>query len=295
MSVVDRLVRDGPPAVPRQVVSWEGAASHLRPDTVATEEPLEIRLAGYSVAVTMRTPGDDFDLAAGFLYSEGILQDARSIASIAQCPADPAPRNGEDAANIVNINPSDPAIVQPERWQRNFFATSSCGVCGKASIDAVRRETAPIESHVRLAPAILYTLDRRLRDAQAVFSRTGGLHAAGLFDLAGNLLTLREDVGRHNAVDKIIGDAVRGGRVPLEDRILMVSGRASFEIMQKALAAGIPIVAAVSAPSSLAVDLARSANMTLIGFLRSDSSGAGRFNVYAGGDRIIEDPEKLGG
>jgi FdhD protein len=264
------------------VAAWTDAAARDRSDSVAVEEPLEIRLAGCSVAVTMRTPGDDFDLAAGFLRTEGIIGGAADILSIARCPVD----DPEAEGNVVNVNPRDAALVNPERWRRNFFATSSCGICGKASIEAVRQEAAPVTSAVRLRPEVLYRMEEELRRAQTVFGRTGGLHAAGLFGPGGDLVTLREDVGRHNAVDKVVGDALFRGLLPLHDRVLVVSGRASFEIVQKALVAGIPIVLAVSAPSSLAVRLARSANMTLAGFLRP-----GRFNVYAGAQRIMTERE----
>lgn len=286
MRLVEHIDRREPAAVRATVDAWDGDRRRSRVDTVAAEEPLEIRLAGCSVAVTMRTPGDDFDLAAGFLFTEGIMSDWADIASIARCPTE----DGAGAGNIVNINPVDPSMVDPERWRRNFFATSSCGVCGKASIGAIRQEAAPIDSHGTIDACTLYTLDRKLRQAQDVFSQTGGLHAAGLFDLQGNLISVREDVGRHNAVDKVIGHAVQNGQVPLRDHILMVSSRGSFEIVQKALMAGIPIVAAVSAPSSLAVELARSAGMTLLGFLRSERDGSGRFNAYAGGERITRRP-----
>lgn len=267
------------------VVGWIESRACARDDTLVVEEPLEIRLAGCRVAVTMRTPGDDFDLALGFLFTEGIIHAATDSASIAHCPTDDAEARG----NIVNVNPSDPTIVDPDRWQRNFYTTSSCGVCGKASIDTIRQEAPPIDSSVRVSYRTLYQLAPLLQDAQAVFGRTGGLHAAGLFDVEGRLVTLREDVGRHNAVDKVVGDALRRGALPLHDSILLVSGRASFEIVQKALVAGIPLVAAVSAPSSLAVELARTANMTLVGFLRT-----GRFNVYVGGERIGGEPERSG-
>jgi FdhD protein len=286
MSIARQIEDRGSTTVSAIVVAWEGDRQLSRADTLATEEPLEIRLAGCSVAVTMRTPGDDFDLAAGFLFTEGIIRDWADIASIVHCPTDDA----AVAGNIVNINPADPSMVDPERWRRNFFATSSCGLCGKASIAAIRQEAAPIDSYGKVDSRTLYTLDRKLRQAQDVFSQTGGLHAAGLFDGHGNLITIREDVGRHNAVDKVIGQAVRCLQVPLRDHILMVSSRGSFEIVQKALMAGIPIVAAVSAPSSLAVDLARSAGMTLLGFLHSDRDGGGRFNAYAGAERIASTP-----
>ena len=285
-SPVDRGSVPEKPATEIEVMAWHGDDRSPRSDALAVEEPLEIRLAGCSVAVTMRTPGDDFDLALGFLFTEGIIHGPGDVASIAHCPDDDSAV--EDGQNIVNVNPTDHTLVDPERWRRNFFATSSCGICGKASIESVHQHAPAIESDgrrlSRVSARALYRLESELRNAQTVFSQTGGLHAAGLFDLEGQLVTLREDVGRHNAVDKVVGDALRRKLLPLTDYALMVSGRASFEIMQKALMAGIPIVAAVSAPSSLAVDLARSSNMTLVGFLRS-----GRFNVYAGEERIMSE------
>ena len=264
-----------------EIASWNGGRRQTRWDTLAVEEPLEIRLAGCSVAVTMRTPGDDFDLALGFLLTEGIIRSQADVVSIAHCPAD----DESSSFNVVNVNPSDPALVDPNRWRRNFYATSSCGVCGKASIESVRQDTSPIDSDARMPAETLYRLDEELRGAQAVFGQTGGLHAAALFDLQGHLVALREDVGRHNAVDKVVGYALQQGMIGdgLREHALMVSGRTSFEVVQKALMAGIPILIAVSAPSSLAVELARSSNMTLVGFLRQ-----GRFNVYAGGERIAE-------
>jgi FdhD protein len=260
-----------------RVLAVRGGQAAERQDVLAVEEPLEIRLAGYSVSVTMRTPGDDLDLAAGFLFTEGILRDPADVASMHHCPTD----DPESAMNILNVNPVDPATVDPSRWQRNFFVTSSCGICGKASIETVRQETCPIASSLRVSASVLYGLSDGLRQAQSVFEQTGGLHAAGLFTARGELVVLREDVGRHNAVDKVIGHAFRSGMVPLSDYLLLVSGRASFEIVQKVLMAGIPLVAAVSAPSSLAVDLAQNAGMTLVGFLRE-----GRFNVYSAPERI---------
>jgi FdhD protein len=286
------------------ITSWRDDERGARLDTLAVEEPLEIRLAGCSVAVTMRTPGDDFDLTLGFLYTEGIIRGMEDISSIAHCPVDNSFPEGtvmvaaargyppgpalSNRSNVVNVNPSDPSLVDPDRWRRNFFATSSCGICGKASIQAVRQDAPPISSDARVTSETLLRLERELRRAQTVFGQTGGLHAAGLFDLDGRPLVVREDVGRHNAVDKVVGASLRNGTLAgrgcsrkASTQILMVSGRASFEIVQKALMAGIPMVAAVSAPSSLAVDLAREANLTLVGFLRS-----GRFNVYAGEERI---------
>jgi FdhD protein len=248
-----------------------------RRDALAVEEPLEIRLAGYSVSVTMRTPGDDLDLAAGFLLTEGILQDRADVASMHHCPTD----DPESAMNIVNVNPVDSGSVDPSRWHRNFFVTSSCGICGKASIETVRQETPAICSTLCVPAPVLERLSDEMRRAQSVFDQTGGLHAAGLFTATGELAVLREDVGRHNAVDKVIGHAFRSGMLPLSGHLLLVSGRASFEIVQKALMAGIPLVAAVSAPSSLAVGLAQDAGMTLVGFLRE-----GRFNVYTAPERV---------
>src|SRR5947199_5810138 len=189
MSFAAMIVNRGPATVRATVDAWEGDRQLVRDDTLATEEPLEIRLAGCGVAVTMRTPGDDFDLASGFLFTEGIIRDWADIASIAHCPSDDA----ASAGNIVNLNPADPSAVSPERWRRNFFVTSSCGVCGKASIAAIRQEADPIDSRGKVDSRTLYTLDRKLRQAQDVFSQTGGLHAAGLFDLEGNLITIRED------------------------------------------------------------------------------------------------------
>src|SRR5579859_4258602 len=219
-----------------RITAWRGGRTEHCRDTVAVEEPLEIRLAGCNVAVTMRTPGNDADLAAGFLYTEGILRGPRDITSIAHCLDD----DGTPLDNVLNVNPSDHRLVDPSRWQRNFFATSSCGICGKASVDAVRQDAPPIMSSMRVSDRVLPALEARLRDAQEVFGRTGGLHAAGLFDPEGRLQVIREDVGRHNAVDKVIGHALLAHLVPLSHSILMVSGRASFEIVQKALMAGIP-------------------------------------------------------
>lgn len=261
----------------QEIVAWNGDVATSKQDLLTVEEPLEIRFAGFSVAVTMRTPGNDFDLALGFLFTEGVIHAREDVASTAYCVAD-----GVSQGNIVNVNPTHPGLVDPRRWQRNFFSTSSCGICGKASIDTIHQQASPIQSQAQIAHTVLYQLDKQLRAAQEVFSQTGGLHAAGLFDLDGGLVTLREDVGRHNAVDKVIGDALQRGGLPLQQSVLVVSSRASFEVTQKAWMAGIPIVAAMSAPSSLAVDLARSANMTLIGFLRSS-----RCNIYSGASRVV--------
>jgi len=249
-------------------------------DALATEEPLEIRVDApgmeqRAVAVTMRTPGSDFELAAGFLHTEGLVAATDDVAGVRYCDV---PR-AEQQYNVVTValrRPYDAALLQ-----RNFYTTSSCGVCGKASLDSIAVRCAPVAEGPELAEAIVVALPDRLREAQRVFDRTGGLHAAGLFDTAGTLLELREDVGRHNAVDKLVGHALLTGALPLSERVLMVSGRLSFEIVQKAAVAGIPIVCAVSAPSSLAVDAGRRFGMTLVGFLRGS-----RFNIYTHAERI---------
>ncbi|MFC9424474.1 formate dehydrogenase accessory sulfurtransferase FdhD [Streptomyces sp. NPDC056987] len=253
-----------------------------RPDTLVAEEPLEIRLNGKPLAITMRTPGDDFALAAGFLVSEGVLAAASDVRSIVYCAG--AQADGSNTYNVVDVQLAPGVPVPDITLERNVYTTSSCGLCGKASLDAVRttarfpiRDTPP----VRVEPALLAGLPDRLRAAQAVFDRTGGLHAAALFSEDGELLDIREDVGRHNAVDKLVGRALRQDLLPLSRAILLVSGRASFELAQKAVMAGIPVLAAVSAPSSLAVDLAAETGLTLVGFLRGPS-----MNVYAGDERI---------
>ena len=243
------------------------------PDDLAAEEPLEIRLGGQVVAVTMRTPGHDAELAAGFLVTEGIVR-ADDLAGVRECRSD----EGDGGVADVQLRPGTSATGG---WQRNFYATSSCGVCGKASIEAVRVAAGAVADGPTVSQTVLEALPDRLREAQRVFDRTGGLHAAGLFWPDGELVLLREDVARHNAVDKVVGRSALDRRLPLSDHVLLASGRASFEILQKALVAGIPIVAAVSAPSSLAVRLARESNMTLVGFLRP-----GGFNVYAGPERV---------
>lgn len=230
----------------------------------------------------MRTPGDDFALAIGFLVSEGVVAAADEVASVVYCAG--ATADGANTYNVVDVALA-PGVPLPDiTLERNVYTSSSCGLCGKASLDAVRTATRlPIAEPdgAWLTPELLATLPERLRAAQAVFERTGGLHAAALFTAEGELLDVREDVGRHNAVDKLVGKALREGRLPLADRILMVSGRASFELAQKAVMAGIPVLAAVSAPSSLAVDLAAESGLTLVGFLRGSS-----MNVYAGEARI---------
>jgi FdhD protein len=259
----------------------EGAAVH-RADTLVAEEPLEIRLNGRPLAITMRTPGDDFALATGFLVSEGVVAAAEEVASVAYCAG--ATGDGVNTYNVVDVTLAPGVAVPDISLERNVYTSSSCGLCGKASLDAVRTATRlPLaaDGTPRLTPELLATLPERLRAAQAVFDRTGGLHAAALFSAEGELLDIREDVGRHNAVDKLVGRALREGLLPLAGRILMVSSRASFELAQKAVMAGIPVLAAVSAPSSLAVDLAAESGLTLVGFLRGSS-----MNVYAGEERI---------
>ncbi len=267
-------------------------ARRARPDTIVVEEPLEIRVGGTALAVTMRTPGRDMDLAAGFLLTEGVITKADDLRTMRFCGgAQEIDLDEGTRANSYNVLDVDlaPHVPPPlPSVERAFYTTSSCGICGKASIDAIRTRTAyPVEGDpVVLSPDVLAGLPDRLRAAQQVFDRTGGLHAAGLFDAAGTLQVLREDVGRHNAVDKVIGWAVRENRIPLSGSILLVSGRASFELTQKALMAGIPALAAVSAPSSLAVELADETGMTLVGFLRGDT-----MNVYAGSQRIAGIPD----
>ncbi|MFZ3560954.1 MULTISPECIES: formate dehydrogenase accessory sulfurtransferase FdhD [unclassified Streptomyces] len=270
----------------RKVLRIRDGHVSTRPDTLVAEEPLEIRLNGKPLAITMRTPGDDFPLAAGFLVSEGVLATADDLQNIVYCAG--ATEDGSNTYNVVDVR-TTPGVELPDiTLERNVYTTSSCGLCGKASLDAVRTTARfPISDTppVRLTPELLASLPDRLREAQRVFDRTGGLHAAALFDEEGGLVDIREDVGRHNAVDKLVGRALQNGRLPLSRSILMVSGRASFELAQKAVMAGIPVLAAVSAPSSLAVDLAAETGLTLIGFLRGNS-----MNVYAGENRIALQP-----
>jgi FdhD protein len=264
----------------------------VQADVVATEEPMEIRvewpdgdvMAIKSVAVTMRTPGDDFELAVGFLRSEGIVRERDHVLDVSYCP-DP---DDVQQFNIVNVTLSATAGFDRGMLNRNFYATSSCGVCGKASLEALRLMGAdPLPpDNLLLSSDVVRSLPDALRAAQPVFESTGGLHASGLFDADGLLITVREDVGRHNALDKVVGHHLMGDDLPLRDRVLVVSGRASWELMQKALTAGIPAVVAVGAPSSLAVELARDFGMTLIGFARS-----GGFNIYSGAGRIASGSE----
>ena len=262
----------------RRVLRVDEGAREVRFDTVAAEEPLEMRVDGAALTVTMRTPGNDFELAAGFLLTEGVVENAGQIRTLRYCVA-------EDESQEFNVLNADLAPGAPGRAgaERTFMATSSCGLCGKASIDGVRARS-PFDLRAdatEVAASVLASLPDRLRGAQRVFDRTGGLHAAGLFTADGDLVCLREDVGRHNAFDKVIGWAGLDGRLPLRGHVILASGRASFELTQKALMAGIPIVAAVSAPSSLAVELAEESGMTLVGFLRGPT-----MNVYAGEHRV---------
>ena len=247
-----------------------------RSDELTAEEPLEIRVNNGPVSVTMRTPGADFDLAVGFLVTEGVIDGADDIVSMRMCPH----AAEGDALNIVEVTLRDDTLRTP---QRAFYTTSSCGICGKASIDAVRTASRydVRDDPLRMTPELLAALPPRQRNAQKVFARTGGLHAAAVFDASGALLCVREDVGRHNAFDKVIGWAATQRLLPLRSHVILASGRASFELTQKALMAGIPMIAAVSAPSQLAVDLARESGMTLIGFLRGE-----QMNVYTGQHRI---------
>ncbi|MEQ6899820.1 formate dehydrogenase accessory sulfurtransferase FdhD [Nocardioides sp. YIM 152588] len=267
----------------RAVVRLRDGAVTRVSDALAVEEPMELRVDGRPLTVTMRTPGSDFDLAAGFLVSEGVVHSADQISAIRYCAGVDA--EGRNTYNVVDVTLSPGTPAPAPGLQRSFATTSACGVCGKTSLDEVHAATryAVADDPVRIAPSTLATLPERLRTAQRVFDRTGGLHAAGLFTADGRLLAADEDVGRHNAVDKVVGASLLAGRLPEAGRVLMVSGRASFELVQKALMAGIPILAAVSAPSSLAVDLAERNGMTLVGFLRGSSC-----NVYAGAERIAD-------
>jgi FdhD protein len=278
-------------AVEQVSVSGDGAARRTRNDVLAAEEPLEIRIAraeaarggdldaaAIPVSVTMRTPGADFELAAGFLYGEGLIGGGDAISAIRYCTS------GEQQYNVVHVVLSPGTPFDPASLQRNFYQTSSCGVCGKASIEAVMGPACGrVASDLAVSPEVVIALPDRLRAAQAVFERTGGLHAAGLFTADGEMVRVREDVGRHNALDKLVGASLLAGELPWGERVVMVSGRLSFELVQKAARAGAAVLAGVSAPSSLAVELAETAGLTLCGFVRG-----GRFNVYAGGERIAK-------
>jgi FdhD protein len=262
-----------------RVLRYGGEAGTRVEDQLAAEEPLEIRIAGQPLTLMMRTPGHDRDLALGFLFGEGIIRSPDDVVALNIVS------NGEhpNLENVVDIElaPSAPGVDR--RWQRNFLSASSCGLCGVSSIEAIHEAAPPLPNDdLSIDPEVIYGLDARLREEQAIFARTGGLHAAGLFTLAGEPVVVREDIGRHNAVDKVIGHAAGRSLLPLDRHMLMVSGRTSFEIVQKALQARIPILVAVSAPSSLARDLAQASNQTLIGFLRGRS-----LNVYSGRQRLL--------
>lgn len=273
--------------VPVRVYRVQDGRVVSRADVLATEEPLEIRLelsagkkaVSQSIAVTMRTPGSDFELAAGFLFTEGIVQEPDAIESITYCVDSKA----EQRYNVVKVALRPWVSFDLERLQRNFSMTSSCGVCGKANLEAVRIQVKkpPGGKDLRVCARVIGSLPDAVRENQALFQRTGGLHAAWLCDPEGALLSAREDVGRHNALDKLIGEQFLALRIPLADKVLVLSGRASFEMVQKAAMAGAPVVVAVGAPSSLAVDLARELGMTLVGFTRQES-----FNVYSGMERV---------
>ncbi|MDT5147370.1 MAG: FdhD protein [Mycobacterium sp.] len=254
-----------------------------RPETLVVEEPLEIRVNGSALTVTMRTPGSDFELAQGFLLTEGVIADRDDALTIRYCDGRADDLGGANTYNVLDVTLASGVEAPDVDVTRNFYTTSSCGVCGKASLDAVRLSGRfPVgEDPATVAAATLKAMPGQLRSAQKVFDTTGGLHAAALFAVDGTILAVREDIGRHNAVDKVIGWALERRRVPLRGSVLLVSGRASFELTQKAVMAGIPVLAAVSAPSSLAVSLAEESGMTLVAFLRRDS-----MNVYTRADRI---------
>jgi FdhD protein len=268
-------------SVDTRVLAVENGVGRERHDRLAGEEPLEIRAAGprqepVRVAVTMRTPGNDFELAAGFLHSEGLLRSPLELSEIKYCTD---VELGEQAYNVVTVHLRRP--FEADLVQRNFGVTSACGVCGKASIDSIEVASEPLGDGPIVPAKVIGELPERLRAAQRTFERTGGLHATGLFTADGELTLVREDVGRHNALDKVIGNRMLAGATPLSSSVALVSGRASFELVQKAAVAGIPVLCAVGAPSSLAVDAARRLGLTLVGFLRD-----GRFNVYAGASRV---------
>jgi len=280
--LVTRTDLDVGPTQHVRVRTVRGASVESREDCVAVEAPLEIRVAllgdespGQAVSVTMRTPGQDVELALGFLHGEGVIRARRDVASVRECGAE---------GNVVRVELSPGISLDAARLQRNFYATSSCGVCGKASLQAVEAmlDSGPVDSTLRVHAALLTSLPAAAREVQPVFRDTGGLHAATLFDADGQLIATFEDVGRHNALDKLIGSMLLDDALPLSRCVLHLSGRASFELLQKAAVAGIPVVAAIGAPSSLAIDVAERTGILLVGFLRGDS-----FNVYAHGERLL--------
>lgn len=269
------------PTTPTRIRVVDGDRVREQPDRLVTEEPMEIRVQGPAqdaapLAVTMRTPGHDFELAVGFCVSEHVVADPGDIATVAYCLRGDAPQE----YNVVTVTTRTPVDLEPHR--RAFVSTASCGLCGKTTLDQLEAVCAPVTSALRVPASALTAMPAALRDAQAVFDATGGVHATGCFSPAGELRVAREDVGRHNALDKIIGWAALSGALPLADSVCIVSGRVSFEIVQKAATAGIPVIGAVSAPSSLAVQTAERVGVTVVGFLRGD-----RFNVYSHGDRVV--------
>jgi FdhD protein len=267
-----------------EIQVWKFPDSRQKTDVLAVEEPLEIRLGFYEngkfthkpISITMRTPDHDFELAAGFLFTEGILQNSNQISNIKHCG-----KVGEGFTNTVRIDLTQNVSIDFKRLERHFYTSSSCGVCGKSSIEALNTGVKKIESNLKIKADLVHELPKILSQSQTIFNETGGLHASALFDKFGNLEIVREDVGRHNALDKVIGANFLANKTPLSDKILLVSGRISFELVQKALMAGISILTAVGSPSSLAVELAQNFGLTLIGFVRDK-----RFNVYCGAERI---------
>jgi len=258
------------------VVEWKAGCLRRCTDELSGEEPLELRIGGVPINVIMRTPGYDIELAAGFLFTEGLVQRGEQVLALESLT------DTEARGNVVSAEVAPEVLAGLDRLKRNFYAASGCGVCGKTSIESLRvRMIAPPNPRFRATGTMLCELPERLRNAQDIFGRTGGLHAAAIFDPQGKMCVVREDIGRHNAVDKVIGWALRRGLVPLDEYIMLVSGRSGFEIVQKAIVAGVPVLASVSAPSSLAVRMARELHLTLIGFLRGE-----RFVVYAGEDRL---------
>ena len=267
------------PALQTRITRYRSGAFADQADDLAAEEPLELRIEGQSVAVLMRTPGQDRELAAGFLVSENIVRSPDEIFEITVCGENAA---DSDETNVVNVALKNPARFDAKKFSRNLFSSSSCGICGKASIESIAKQFPPIDSReLRIRAAVLVDLPGRLSAAQKTFQLTGGLHACALFEEDGTLVAVREDVGRHNALDKLIGHALLENRLPLDHQILFLSGRVSFEMVQKALAAGIPIIAAISAPTSLAVQFAQANNQTLVGFVRGE-----QMNIYSGAERI---------
>jgi FdhD protein len=270
------MPENGPSPTTRPIVRWEAGQVRQATDDLAEEEPLEIRVRGRAISVTMRTAGHDPELAAGFLFTEGIIRAPADIWQISPCE-----RN--EFGNLINVQLAPEVPVDFEQLTRHVFASSSCGLCGKATIESIHSRFAPIQdqSSPIVQAETLAQLPDKMRSAQSAFDRTGGIHAAAIFSTDGKLIVLREDVGRHNAVDKVLGYALLHGLMPLDQHVLLVSGRSSFEIVQKALAGRVPIIAAVSAPSSLAVQFSEENHQTLVGFLRP-----GRMNVYTGAERV---------